>query len=84
VKYTVVWLSGAQNVLADIWNRASDRPAVRAAADRIDLELKRDAHRKGSPAGGNRRVLHIPPLAVLFTADPGDCKATVLHVARAP
>jgi hypothetical protein len=84
MKYTVVWSDPATDRLADIYNRASDRQAIRAASDQIDLELKRDAQRKGIPVSGNRRILRIPPLAVLFTVDTGDCMVRVVQVARVP
>ncbi len=82
--YTVVWLRSAMNALADLWNRAPDRQAVTAAANRIDIELRTDAHFKGWPVRGGRRGLRVPPLAVLFVVDPGDCKVTVLKVRRVP
>jgi plasmid stabilization system protein ParE len=84
MKYTVVWTDAATNRLADIYIKAADRRAVRAAADQIDVELKKDADRKGHSAAGNRRWLRIPPLLVLFTADPGDCMARVLKVGYYP
>jgi len=84
MRYTVVWLPSAQNVLADIWNQASDRQAVADAANGIDVALGADAHQKGRPFRGQRRTLRISPLGVVFTADPGDCMATVLKVRRVP
>jgi plasmid stabilization system protein ParE len=80
MKYTVVWTDAATNRLADIYTGAADRRAVQAASDQIDLELKADADRQGHALAGNRRWLHIPPLLVVFTADPGDCMARVLKV----
>ena len=80
--YTVAWTRTAQNTLADIWNRASDRQAVTDAADEIDRELRIDADRKGRPFQGQRRLLHVPPLAVVFVVNPGDCMVTVLQVRR--
>jgi hypothetical protein len=82
MKYTVVWSDAAIARLADLYNRASDRQAVRTASDQIDLELKYSAHRKGIPVGDAGRVLRIPPLAVRFAVDPGDCMARVFQVAR--
>jgi len=79
--YTVVWALSARNALADIWNQALDRQAVTQAANRIDRELRIDAHGKGR-IFHNRRLLVVSPLAVTFAVDPGDCKATVLQVRR--
>jgi hypothetical protein len=84
MRYTVAWLPSAQNVLADIWNRASDRRAVADAANRIDAELRTDAHQKGRPLGGQRRDLRVAPLGVIFTVSPADRLATVLKVRRVP
>ena len=82
MRYTVVWLPSAQNVLADIWNQAPDRQAVADAANRIDAELRTNAHQKGRPLGGQRRALRVSPLGVVFTVNPGDCTATVVRVVR--
>jgi hypothetical protein len=84
MRYTVAWLPSAQNVLADIWNRASDRQAVADAANRIDAELRTDAHQKGRPLGGQQRDLRVTPLGVIFTVSPADRLATVLKVRRVP
>jgi hypothetical protein len=84
MRYTVVWLQSALNALADVWNRAPDRQAVTAAANRIDADLYINAHLSGRPIGGGRRALRVPPLAVVFVVDPGDCMVTVLKVRRVP
>lgn len=80
--YTVGWTRHARNVLASLWINAPDQAAVSAASNAIDRTLRIDAHRQGVPHGGGRRLLRIPPLVVVFTVDPGDCKATVLQVGR--
>lgn len=80
--YTVGWARSARNVLTNLWINAPDQPAVSAASNAIDRKLRIDAHRQGVPYTGGRRILRIPPLVVVFTVDPGDCKATVLQVAR--
>ncbi len=82
MKYTVTWSDAAIARLADIYNRASDRQAVRAASDQIDVDLKNSADRKGIPLDDSRRVLRIPPLAVMFVVDPGDCMVRVFRVVR--
>jgi hypothetical protein len=82
MNYTVGWLQSAEEALTDLWINAPDRPAVSAASNAIDRKLRIDADRQGVPIPGGRRLLRVPPLAVAFTVDPGDCKATVLKVVR--
>jgi hypothetical protein len=79
--YTVGWKQTALNALADLYLNATDKQAVTAASNRIDQELRRDAHKKGQ-AFNDERLLRVPPLAVVFVVDPGDCKVTVLQVGR--
>ncbi|HVS39022.1 MAG TPA: hypothetical protein VMS17_25915 [Gemmataceae bacterium] len=81
--YTVAWTRPARNALATLWNNnVSARKAITAATHAIDRELRIDAHRKGVPHPGGRRLLRMPPLAVVFTVNPGDCMATVVQVVR--
>ncbi len=42
-RYTVVWDSNSQDVLAEIWMISTNRPAVTAAAHFIGVELSQDA-----------------------------------------
>ena len=79
--YTVVWENSAENTLADIWNNAFDRDAVTDASNQIDRELRVDAERKGTDLQ-NRRLFVVPPLAVVFVVDSGDCMVRVLNVRR--
>ena len=81
--YTVGWTRPARNALATLWNiNVSDRKAITNAANAIDRELRIDADRRGVPHFGGRRLLHVPPLAVVFRVNPGDCTATVVQVVR--
>ena len=82
MRYMVTWLPSATNALADIWNNASDRKAVTQAADRIERELQYDAHLKGQPYHGIRRILTDAPLTVVFTPYPDDCRVFVALVRR--
>jgi hypothetical protein len=59
--YTVVWLQLAEQELADVWLRASDRRAVTQAANRIERGLRRDAHLQGQQSGPERVVVDDPP-----------------------
>jgi plasmid stabilization system protein ParE len=81
MRYTVIWKPAAQNKLAAIWNRASDRQAVQQAADTIDRALSQSPETKGRALNGDQ-VLIEKPLAVLFTIQPDDCQVVVLDVWR--
>lgn len=62
---------------------AVDRQAVTDSADRIENELRMDAHIKGIPLG-TARVFSDDPLAALYELDSGDCKANVVAVKVIP
>ena len=64
--YTVVWTEDAENELANLWTTATDQGSMSWAADQIDVALRRDGNVKGESRSGNRRILIVPPLAVLF------------------
>jgi hypothetical protein len=82
MRYTVTWTKAALNELADIYNNASDRRAVTDASNRIDRELRNDAHQKGHSLQGGRRFLRVPPLLVAFTFSQDDRMVSVLKVLR--
>jgi hypothetical protein len=77
--WTVLWTRSAKNELARLWTDAADPQAITDSSDRIDEELRVNAHVKGIPFG-TARVYSDDPLAVLYELDPGDCKATVVAV----
>jgi len=80
MKYTVVWKPEAERKLTELWLAAANRSAVTKAADRIDRELRYDAHIKGESREEPTRVLLIPPLGVFFRVDAPDRKVSVLTV----
>ncbi len=82
IRYTVVWPVGARDELVDLWIAASDRDAITAAANSIDLELSEDATEKGIELSEGLRALFAPPLRVLFAAREGDRVVEVLRVRR--
>jgi hypothetical protein len=81
MKYTVVWDDDAEDRLADIYNRASDKADVTAASNQIDRLLRNDPDRKGRPLNGTR-FLTVPPLTVVFTVSPDDRLVRVQQVHR--
>jgi len=80
--FTVTWAAAPVQMLADIWNRATDRTAVAIAADEIDRELRVDPDTLGRPSGDNRRTYRHAPLAVEFEVDEPNRIVTVLTVWR--
>jgi plasmid stabilization system protein ParE len=82
MKYTVVWRPNAEQDLATIWNAAADRNAVAAASNRIDYLLARNPHGVGESRSGNKRLLIVGPLAVVYRVQDQDCLVTVAAVWR--
>jgi hypothetical protein len=64
MKYTVIWRPLAEGKLAELWSAASDREAVGAAADEIDVRLGQAPQTEGESRWGATRILLVPPLAV--------------------
>jgi hypothetical protein len=84
MRFTVIWLPSAVADLAALW---TDNPPLRreitAAPDRIDKELRTDAHIKGY-AIDNCRILRVTPLVVINTAELDDRRARVAGLSLAP
>jgi plasmid stabilization system protein ParE len=83
MRFTVTWTRSAQNELADIWTRATDRRAVADAANKIDRLLRASPMTVGQQYGTDRRLL-IDPLEVIFSVHPDDCMLRVLKVTYSP
>ena len=81
-RFTVVWHEDARDELARLWMEASDRQAVRSAADAIDRDLAVDASLKGGAIPDGLRQLTVPPLRVLFAVSQADRMVRVLQVER--
>ncbi|MBI1830134.1 MAG: hypothetical protein HYR84_01630 [Planctomycetes bacterium] len=82
MKWTVVWLPDASDLLAEIWLKGPDRTAIQAAADQIDWQLKRDPHDAGEERADNDRIVIEPPLAVLCVVSKEDMLVSVYNVWR--
>ncbi len=82
--YTVSWSPSAERELADIWNKASDRAEITAAANEIDADLARDPLTLGEARGGHTRIVFVTPLAVLFDVEETDQSVRVWDVWRWP
>ena len=83
MRYTVVWLPSAEEELANIWNGAADRQAVRRAADQIEVLLRTSSQVRGGNGEGTH-AFTIFPLAVIFEVSPDDRKVTVVEVFHVP
>jgi hypothetical protein len=77
--YTVVWLPSALGQLARIWTETHDRQAITAAADFIDVLLRRDPQSKSS-GGPDARVVVVAPLIVDIVISDDDRLVTISAV----
>jgi hypothetical protein len=84
MKYTVVWKPAAENELAAIWNTASDRAAVTAAADAIEKSLRIDPVLRGETNTATTRVMIESPLLVKYKIFDDDRLVRILTVQRVP
>jgi len=84
MKYTVVNAPIADEQLADIWLKATDRQGVSDAFNRIESSLKNDAHLQGRQHPSGWRVMMMPPLVVAFRVSEDDRLVRILSVVRRP
>jgi len=63
-RYIVSWRPEVQSDLADIWTNATNRPAIAAAADRIDDLLSQDPANQGEDVHEGLRGVTVEPLLV--------------------
>lgn len=82
MNYTVSWQPAAEQQLAQIWNNASDRGVVAAAADEIDRSLARNPHARSESRGGTKRIMFVFPLAIYFKVDDTKRQVAVYAVWR--
>ena len=80
MKYTVLWQEKAEQSLAGIWMRSSDRDAVTRAAQEIDRELQTHPVDIGESRSSGERVFFSRPLGVAYSIRPGDMLVRVLRV----
>lgn len=68
IRYTILclWRTDVEGELATLWCDSPERQAITIAVDRIDSELRIDAHRKGTEYPDGLRALVIAPLARSF------------------
>jgi hypothetical protein len=73
----VLWRSEVEDELAEIWINASDRPAVAAAADRIDAELRVFDPQRATDTCEGLKSIRIAPLTAYVHVDEADGKVFV-------
>jgi hypothetical protein len=79
MRYTVTWRASKQQKLARIWLASTDRRAVSAAADQIDLILAADPELVAQDFYGDC-IMTIPPLVVVYTISHDDRLVEVIEV----
>jgi len=80
MKFTVVYLSSAEQQLAELWLKASDPTAVTRAADTIDRMLASDPEGAGESRVSTVRILFEEPLAVVYDVRQADLVVKVWAV----
>ena len=80
MKFTVVWLPRAEQELAEVWDRSTDRAAVTRSADRTDRLLSSFPDRLGEERPDKRRLLFDGPLGILFRVLMDDRLVRVISV----
>jgi hypothetical protein len=80
MRYTVVSSPFADHQLTELWLQASNPQAVTDASNRIEALLRNDPDRLGTLRSDGRRVIVLPPLAVLFEVLPDDRKVIIRSV----
>jgi hypothetical protein len=80
MKYTVIWLPGAEAELANLWIDETFRKSTAEAARRIDRTLERDPEAAGESRDAGLRILIEPPLAVTFRVSSADRLVVVLNI----
>jgi len=82
MRYTVLWVPGAERELAALWLDEAVRRQITDAASHIDRRLRDDPERQGESRPTGRRILFEMPLAVTFKVFPEDRIVRVLEVWR--
>ena len=80
MKYSVLWVPGAEKDLADLWTDATDKAGVEQAANYIDHRLEYDPEQLGESRAHGQRILLAAPLGVTFEVLPEDRIVRVLDV----
>ena len=79
MRFTVVWLPGAENALAELWAPQHLRQPVAAAANAIDILLRDNPEEQATPVD-TLFFLRRHPLVVLFDINKDDRMVRVIEV----
>ena len=82
MNYTVDWLPAAEQELADIWLRATDRDTITQAAYALDLRLQDDPNDTCESRPSGRRIAFAFPMGILFRVLSDQQLVQVVHVWR--
>ncbi len=80
--YSVIWVPSANAELAEIWNSASDRAVITAAADTLDQLLKFHPFDVSESRENEKRIVFVPPLGAIFRVYEADRLVRVAQVWR--
>jgi hypothetical protein len=82
LKYTVIWLPGAEQELLRLWLDEPERSKVTAAANELERILSRSPREFSESREGERRITFAEPLAATFFISEDDRKVIVVEVWR--
>ena len=71
-RYTVVWVSSAEDELTEIWLRTKNRNQVTKAVYQIDKALAQDPTNVGEELHEGLRTIVVPPLKAIFSINHDD------------
>ena len=78
--FTVVWASAAEQELAALWLKATDRGRLAAMASAIDSQLRVAPQELGESRDRNRRILLHGGLAIVYEIAADDRLVRVLTI----
>lgn len=80
MKWRVLWLESAEQQLAKLWDKDSDRNAITQAADFLDAYLAKDPIGAGESRLDDKYVAFALPLGVSYEIDAEHNRVRVLSV----
>lgn len=80
MRFTVLWQAKAEQSLANIWMRSTDRALITRGAKSLDNTLRDHPLEVGESRGGEERVTFSGPLGVAYSILEKDSIVRVLRV----
>ena len=81
-RFTVIWWKEALDELAELWLASADKPAISAAADAIDRELRERAGLWVERSAEEPYFINVAMLRAYFRVSEMDRLAEVFKVVR--